>query len=43
MTATQRLIGAARKFHQDAKLASETIFRPVGAPRPRPSADIPGR
>ena len=43
MTATQRLIGAARKFHQDAKLATETIFRPVGAPRPRPSADIPGR
>jgi len=36
MSATRWLIDAARKFHQDAKLASETIFRPVGAPRPRP-------
>ena len=31
-TAIRRAIGAARKFHQDAKLASETIFRPVGGP-----------
>lgn len=41
VTTVRRVIGALRHANADAMLASEIMFRPPGAPRPRRPADTP--
>ena len=41
LTALRRAIGVLHNLHEENMRASEAIFRPVGAPRPRPRADVP--
>ena len=41
MTALRRVIGAFRRVNAELRLASEVMFRPVGAPRPRHPEEPP--
>jgi hypothetical protein len=41
LTALRRAIGVLHHLHKENLRASEAIFRPIGAPRPRPRADMP--
>ena len=42
ITAMRRMIGGVRQVHQEVALASEAIFRSVGASRPQPDARADG-
>jgi hypothetical protein len=40
LTALRRAIGVLHHLQEENMRASEALFRPVGAPRPRPRADV---
>jgi hypothetical protein len=41
LTALRRAIDVLRYLQQENMRASEALCRPIGAPRPRPRADVP--
>ena len=41
LTALRRAISVLRYLQEENMRASETLCRPIGAPRPRPRADAP--
>jgi hypothetical protein len=41
LTALRRAISVLRYLQQENMRASEALCRPIGAPRPRPRADVP--
>lgn len=41
LTALRRAIGVLHHLQEENMRASEAIFRPIGAPRPRPRAEVP--
>jgi hypothetical protein len=41
LTALRRAISVLRYLQEENMRASEALCRPIGAPRPRPRADVP--